>query len=437
MRCEVTRFEPEAELTRTFTIATDESQIALIRSASTRLLVIAPALTIRVAEAIAARMADLPGLSLTIILDADAEVYRMGYGDPEALEIIRKASKDAQFGLREQPGVRIGVVISDDRTMIYAPVSRNIEAGSTTEDKPNAIMLEAVATENLYEAAGDEGESKAEIGLIGMAPERVTRMQDDLKANPAQPFDLTRKLKVFMTEVQFIELRVPNASFSARKIKLPPSFQKLENLDLRRDIQSSLKVPIDLGTEVEIKITSWRRGETLVVNDAYIRRERDSIERDFFHEWKGRGKVILRKDKEQLKNELDRLVSIIGAYHGALKDKFDESRVAFRKQLVDEFLEVWRKSPPGHLARRGVPSENDCRRDIERAADEMFKKAVTLGTTEAKPVYKDISIEDLKDEELMASLRGVMEKAGVDGETVGKLFRQGDAAAAQGSFQGT
>ena len=57
-------------------------------------------------------MADLPALSLTVILVADTEVYRMGYGDPEALEIIREASKEAMSDLREQPGVRIGVVIS-------------------------------------------------------------------------------------------------------------------------------------------------------------------------------------------------------------------------------------------------------------------------------------------------------------------------------------
>ena len=124
-------------MTRTFTTATDDSLIALIEGAHNRLALIAPALTTPVAQALAARMADLPDLSLTVILDADAEVYRMGYGDPKALEIIRQASNGAMFDLREQPGVRIGVVVSDDRTMIYAPVSRNVEAGSTTEEKPN------------------------------------------------------------------------------------------------------------------------------------------------------------------------------------------------------------------------------------------------------------------------------------------------------------
>lgn len=426
--------EQEADVSRTFTTATDASLIALIKGARDRLAVVAPALTTPVAEALAARMTDLPALSLTIILDADAEVYRMGYGDPKALEIIRKASNEAMFELREQPGVRIGVVISDDQTMIYAPVSRNVEAGSTTEEKPNAIMLEAGSTERLAEAAG-AAEGETEVGVMGMEPNRVAQMEADLKANPPRPFDLTRKLTVFVTEVQFIELRVPNATFSSRKIKLPASFQKLEDADLRRNIESSLKIPIDLETEVAIDIDSWRGSENLKVNEAQIRRERDSIERVFFHDWKGRGKVILRKDKKQLNKELDRMVSIITAYHGALKGKFEESKAAFRKRLVTEFLDVWQQSPPDYLSRRGHPTENACRLDIEREADEMFDKAVTLGMAEAKVIYKDISIEDLKDEDLMASLRKVMENAGVDRRIVEKLFQSGDAAAAQGSFE--
>lgn len=418
---------------RIFTTATDENLIALIRVARNRLAVITPALTTPVAEALAARMGDLTDLSLTVILDADAEVYRMGYGDQEALEIIRKASEEAQFDLREQPGVRIGVVISDDQTMVYAPVSRNVEAGSTTEEKPNAIMLERAATGSLAEAAG-AAKGEIEIGVIGMKPERVAQMQEDLKANPPQPFDLTRKLKVFVTEVQFIDLRIPNAMFNSRKIKLPPSFQKFESEDLRRDIESSLRIPIDLEEYFEIKIKSWRGDEILNVNEAYIRRERDSIEREFFHDWKGRGKIILRKDKEQLKNELDRLVTIITSYHGVLKDKIDDGKKAFRTGMITEFLAFWQKSPPDRLSRRGVPTEEVCRLDIERAANDMFDKAVTLGAAEARLVYKDISIEDLKDQELMSSLRKVMEAAGVDCQTVEKLFQSGDAVAAEGSF---
>jgi hypothetical protein len=60
----------------------------------------------------------------------------------------------------------------------------------------------------------------------------------------------------------------------------------------------------------------------------------------------------------------------------------------------------------------------------------MFEKAVSLGAPDAKDIYKDISIEDLKDKELMASLRKLMTDAGVDSDTLQKLFQSGDAIAA-------
>ena len=71
------------------------------------------------------------------------------------------------FDLREQPGVRIGVVISDTTTMVYSPVSQNVEAGSTTVEKPNAIVLTGGAGDRIASAAGaDTGENAAtpEVG---------------------------------------------------------------------------------------------------------------------------------------------------------------------------------------------------------------------------------------------------------------------------------
>ena len=87
--------------TRAFTVASDAALIDLIRKAKSRLAVISPALTKQVADALVARFGEQDRLYLTVVLDADPEVYRLGYGDPEALEIIRSASVEAQFDLRE------------------------------------------------------------------------------------------------------------------------------------------------------------------------------------------------------------------------------------------------------------------------------------------------------------------------------------------------
>ena len=261
-------------MSRTFTTATDDSLITLIEGAQNRLAVIAPGLTTPVARALAARMKELPTLSLTVILDADAEVYRMGYGDAEALEIIRETSLNEMFDLREQTGVRIGVVISDDRTMVYAPVSRNVEAGSTTEEKPNAIMLDGGTTEKLAEASG-AAEGEMEVGVTGMEPGRVAQMEEDLKANPPIPFDLTRKLRVFTTAAEFVELKVLNYKLSTRRVSLPEEFVRVDDADLKKRVSGQLRAPLDgvSAQKVIVKIEG-EADEEFQVDEAFIEKER-------------------------------------------------------------------------------------------------------------------------------------------------------------------
>ena len=87
-------------------------------------------------------------------------MYRLGFGDHAALETIRAASANSLFDLREQAGVRIGVVLSDDTTMVYSPVSKNIEAGSTSMEKPDAIVLSGSAADRIATAAGSDTEER-------------------------------------------------------------------------------------------------------------------------------------------------------------------------------------------------------------------------------------------------------------------------------------
>ena len=55
---------------RTFAVASDEALVGLISSARNRLVVIAPALTQAVADALARRFEDLGQLDVAVILDS-------------------------------------------------------------------------------------------------------------------------------------------------------------------------------------------------------------------------------------------------------------------------------------------------------------------------------------------------------------------------------
>jgi hypothetical protein len=160
------------DIDRTFDVASDDKLVDLINQARQRLVIVCPALGEAVVRALAKRLDEgFPGA--TVILDADPEVYRLGFGTEAGLDLLRVASERNLFDLRAQQGIRIGVIISDDVTMVFSPVPLLVEAGSTSVEKPNAIILSGAAVEKLAEAAGAgpaETAARQEIGSDAFKP---------------------------------------------------------------------------------------------------------------------------------------------------------------------------------------------------------------------------------------------------------------------------
>ena len=126
---------------RLFSVADDETLIELIRNAKKRLIIVSPGLTDPVATVLASRFHQEGEISITVILDADPEVCRLGYGSADALKRLHKSASENMFNLRLQEGVRIGLLIADDTVMVYSPVPFLIEAGSKSIEKPNRSHL--------------------------------------------------------------------------------------------------------------------------------------------------------------------------------------------------------------------------------------------------------------------------------------------------------
>lgn len=426
-------------MTTAFTSASDTQIVELIKRAERRLVVIAPAFSSAVAKALAARMEDLPDLSLSLILDADPEVYRMGYGEVDALKIILSAAARCSFRLREQEGVRIGLVVSDDNTMIYSPVSSNIEAGSTSDDKPNAIYLGGVVADAISEKAGvlDEGgnASAPEIGRDSLSNERVEKTKADLERNPPLPVDLTRKMNVFITRVQYVELKATGYQLSRRRAELPKDFIGMASADLKDRITGRIRTPLDGIGALDVQIEIDDKIEKLRVDEKFLQKERQEIEKVLTHVMPKRGRIILRQDRASFDHQVKRFEVIVNAYQNALASRLEEAREHFQASFVDEFLKRWKEHPPSKFSRRlGAPTEDQLIQDIREQADRLFDQIVKLDGPHISVVYKDIAIEDLQDAEFMSGLRSVMAKGGVEKDELDRLFEQGEAASGQASF---
>lgn len=423
---------------RTFTVATDAAVISLIESAKRRLVVIAPALSRAVSDALAARFDDLEHLDVRVIVDADAEVYRLGFGEREALEVIRDAASRNLLDLRVQPGVRIGVIISDDDTMVFAPISKNIEAGSDTAEKPNAIVLRGASADSIARAAGaqtDDDSTSGEIGNAALDPAKVAAMQTDLERNPPARFDITRRLQVFSSRVVYVEFEMSGFSLSRKQVPLPDDFSTVSDANLQAQISSRLRAPMAAVGAVEVMIGDGNDAKTVKVDDAWLRKERKRIEDLYTFQIDKFGRVILREDRKDFDAAVKSFLKVVEQYHDKVREALDDHRARFSESFVAEFLPRWRKAPPDYMTRWGNrPDDDSLRTELAIRANEVFENMLAFEPPSVRLVEKNVSPTNVEDPRFLSRLRTIMERRRVPKSIIDSLFASGEAAPEQGEL---
>jgi len=123
-------------------LSLDDEQIAsLICGATRSVLFIGPRVSLPLAQAISARWIEMGSEAIQVLLDTDPEICRLGYGTIEGLRLLQETAAKLNCRVHHHPGIRIGVLIWDDKTVVFAPSPLLIEGGSTQFSHPNAIQL--------------------------------------------------------------------------------------------------------------------------------------------------------------------------------------------------------------------------------------------------------------------------------------------------------
>jgi hypothetical protein len=427
---------------RTFVVASEDNLIDLIKRARQRLVVVCPALTTPVAEALASRLPDEGMIGITVVLDADPEVYRLGYGTQAALERLHKAAAHNLFDLRMQSGVRIGVVISDDVTMVFSPVPLLIEAGSTSTEKPNAIVLSNGASDRLAEATGAgpaEERASQEIGAQPLRKAAVDAVDQDLKVNPPQQFDVARAMRVFSSRVQYVEFEVENYRLSSRQIELPADLLNITDELLKRQISGRVRPPAEALGAFEIEIeTADGKQEKVKANEKWLSGERKRIEDAYTFVVPRFGRIILTKDRKSFDEEIEKFKRNLNKYYEAVVAKVEGVKENYENRLVVEYLPKWKQNPPSNFKRYGVdPTPENLKRQLRLIVEEVIRKAVSFEAPQVRVVYKNVAPESVRDPKFLQPLRKIMQHRGVPVCVIDSLFASGDAAPARGALAAT
>ena len=426
---------------QTFTVVNDDVLADAINKATSKIVYIAPGISKVVALALGNRFGSLGALSMTIIVDNDPEVYRLGYGDTEGLDHIKKLSDEHMLELRQQPGVRIGVLITDNTTLVYSPTPHLIEAGSEQEDKPNAIVIPS-ATDAIEQAcAAAEGTlpEDAEIGRSVVEAEALAAMKKDLEEVPPKQYSVARIERVFNSRIQYVEFKLNKYKLSSMIAPIPADLMGLQdNEEIRSrwrnafkmfDSADSLKVDIPARDENgDVRRTEDGEKIKIQYDEKAIQRDRKKIEENYLYKIPNYDVVIFRSRRAAFDKAIAGFEQKLKDYHEALKQQVQESVDSTISKLVAVLLPLVKKNiPERYLKSSFTPDkigDDDLKVMLTNDLKAHFGDIDDISMPVIKLKFKDVSYETIHD----PGFRTALEQSKIPNNRVHELFSEHDAA---------
>lgn len=393
----------QTPLASCFTNSDDARLISLIEAAQKRVVFLAPGVSLRVAEALSGAWARLGPQAVTVILDADPEIYRLGYGAIEGLRLLNQCAAKAGGGLAQQPGVRLGLLISDDQTLIYTPTAQLFEGEPTDPAKPNGLLLSSAPAEIVRDIGlGDNQSAERKIGLAETTPSSIHEIEEDLKKNPPVQFDLARRVRVYTTKFQYVELELTNCYVSRQQVQIPTAL-----LGLTKDevLQNQLQTRFKLAeTPLVVEINEQAEGSDVKrqISEETIKRKRKNISDSFLIPLKGYGNIVRRENKGEIEKAVEELRADIEAFQNGIEKALKAQIEKSVELLVKELLPKLKENPPKDFTKYyGSGFRDDqltawLKGELLHAFNDAAKAAKRrMGVS---LIFKDVTIESLKDD---------------------------------------
>jgi hypothetical protein len=420
----------------TFTSVDDSVLIQTVGQARQRLVFIAPGLRPPVARALAAAMQVLPADSIHLVLDVDAEVCRLGYGDKdfEGMRLLQEAAQSHGLTVNHHPGIRIGLLIADDLTLVYSPTPELIETESRQPEKPNAICLRAELPAQLANACavGPEGHATLEVGHEPVAQTSIEAVKQELAERPAKEFNVARIERVFNSMLHFVELRIEDYKLTSRSVSLNAKLFGVQNAEVVSRLTNRYRLFAETDAlEVEIpQFDDQGKPQEDQPKQKFgprsIDAERKLIKERFIMEAGAMGLVILRKDVAEFEKRITVLKAKTTAYKAAVQDIIKERTNEIVMELLNALKETLRANPPEHWRSRFLgkePTDDDIRRLFEEEVRSEVERVKTDFDPQVFHAFKDVTYQTFQDKEFRKLLE---RRFGRDAIT--RLFSEHDAA---------
>lgn len=398
---------------------TDSTIAELIETANRRVIFAAPGCGKLSGEALGRVIRRLPR-SVGIVIDSDADPYRIGYADAEGLRTLFERSTEFGFELRKHEGLRIGILIVDDGLLVWSPTPLSVEAGRG-KDQPNGLRLSGEIVENCARVIGFNQDNvnphqieKLQVGTASLGAIEIKGTLNDLHKNPPVPFDLSQKTRVFSTKFQYVESEVRGIEWTQRRIRLSNLLINADLPDPVRDILDTQIRPFQSKADMVIEAPCLLRGKaafdaqgnriSMPLKQSEVLRYWSDIRDYYLRQVKGFGWLIERSNLQEFRRDVE---------------AFEETLKIWVKGFIEEIKKEEDETIKG-IAQAIM--ERLSRSSSERSlTDEQIRNQVSGGlanmktlTPQVRIVFKDISWESTRDAEFKKALKAALRPGEMD-----------------------
>ena len=349
---------------------------------------------------------------ITVCLDFDERVMRMGFGTLDAVQTLRGVGIE----VRSTPGLRTGLIVIDDAGYIFTPTALYLEADERSDMAPNAMRLSkdqvtealarlspaakaiAVALAKTEEERERIREQAVEVPSEKVEDSDFKTVEQRLQEVPPVEFDIARQVRVFNAYLQYVELSLAGAAIQRHRLAIPPRLLKLGG---SKDLEGRLRTTFDL-IEKGGPLSSKRLEDEL-----------NEIRKDFTPSLgKDHGRVMLKAAKPYFEKRLEAFRGNLKAYQAKVEAELHAHLAESRKQIVDYYLPLVLENPPDSMKGQFLTfSEDEDRAWLASELERIFPQANDLIRKMNLEVrYKDVTFETLNRDDFLVSVKKAFPK---------------------------
>ena len=381
----------------------------LVRSAQQAVCYAGPGIQLDLAQAMVEVAGRVGKEMLTVSLDFDDRVMRMGYGNVDAVKLLL----DAGIAVQSSPGLRTALVVVDNEGYIFTPTALYLEAEPTDGAASNAVRMSgeqvsqalarlspAAKTIAIAQAKTPEAKQRIEALTVDVVsapitPEKLAEVTSSLETAPPVRFDLARQVRVFEPYLQYVELSLTGAAIQRHRMAIP---EKIQNLGGSEELENRLRTTFEL-IEKGSKLSSKPLEDAL-----------NEIRKNFTPSLgKDHGRVVLKAAKPHLVDRLTAFRLKLEAHHKAVEGELQKHLDTSREQIVAYYLPRVIEAKPDAVrgqSLNGEVSEMAAERWLTGQLDRVFPSAESLiQEMKLEERYKDVTFETLNREDFLDSVK--------------------------------